>query len=191
MDVLTTTCPGCARTVAATSGACIYCGAALPAPGAAPPAPPPRPALLCQSHPDVAAVGRCFRCRKGICETCAFKIAVGWACPDCVTAAAQETGKKGKSIAIVSIVLGIRAILTFGLMFIVAAAIQDEKGNEAAASLLLMLSLGLGIAGLSCGFVSKDRSRSMSGVGLTGVIINGVALGLLLLLILAGLFMGN
>lgn len=196
-------CPSCGKASVRVRANCFYCGekmpaAPAPAPGTAPaampaaPVAPARPALLCQAHPDVPAVGRCFRCRRGICQTCAFKLPMGHSCPDCISAAAEETKKKGKGGAIASVVLGgLSFIFLVVGIFVAAAMAENPKEAQAMGGCLMLVSLGVAIAGLILGFVSRDKSRGGSILGLVGIIVNAVVLAIFLLLTVVGNMQGS
>lgn len=196
-------CPSCGKVVVRVRANCFYCGEKMPAapppaPGEAPdavavaPVAPAHPALLCHAHPDVPAVGRCFRCRRGICQTCAFKLPTGHSCPDCISAAAEETKKKGKGGAIASIICGGLSFISMVVgIFVAAAMAGDTKGAEAMGGCLMLVSLGAAITGLILGFVSRDKSRGGSTLGLVGIIVNAVVMAIFLLLSVAGNMLGS
>lgn len=193
-------CPSCGRTLVKQRANCLYCGAALSgeaavaAPVPAGPAPeqpvvPARPTLVCVVHGDSAAVGRCFRCRKGICQTCAFKIPTGYSCADCISAASEERKKQGRGSAIASVVLGGASIATFLLAVMMAASMTEADDRREAvrnAGCLVLLAILLSLVGLVLGLSSRGKSRGGSVLGLVGAIVNGVVLAIFLLLIVAG-----
>lgn len=49
------------------------------------------PAQYCYRHPQVATWVRCQRCQRPICPACMIQAAVGFQCPECVSAGMRQT----------------------------------------------------------------------------------------------------
>lgn len=92
-------------------------------------------------------------------------------------------------MAILSIFLGVASIGVLGLMIVMAANSGGGGDINALAMVMTLLSIGLAMAGTACWGVGLDQARGSTGTALAALIANTLALALLFLMSLFGLFM--
>ena len=165
---------------------------------AAPPALPPRSGAstrygidrgVCIFHPGVNAVAKCRRCRKALCETCAFRAAGSVFCADCASKPDPEKSKASSTRGMWSLICAGGAILLFMISIIVSIAASGDQGAETFSGCILFISLGIAITGLVLGIISKSRSSKRPVTGLIGLILNGLIVGLWALIIVLAMVM--
>jgi hypothetical protein len=140
----------------------------------------------CYAHPDVPHTGRCDRCERPICETCAFNTAAGRLCPECmVSGAAPDQGRKSATLSVVSLVCAAGFVLCL-LMMLGFVGSQAARGLAGTASIFLVLT------GITTALLGRDYGRRTgSPISLIAVIANGVLFGIYVLLIVIGLTRGH
>jgi hypothetical protein len=152
----------------------------------------------CYAHPAVAAVGPCERCGRSLCDTCAFSYtgrgegsrddsfvrSVLRFCPDCMLAGAGQAKRGSLAYAMGSV----GCLFGLVVVFVGGFALQgmgtvDLVHDKFAAGLYGASLYIFSLVGVSLGLIGRERSRlSGSPLALIGVIGNGLALALLLLM---------
>ena len=192
-----TRCPICKNAIPAQISAnfvCPACQSRLECLYAGPVKTVTRPTLsmVCTFHPEVQAVGRCRRCRKAVCETCAFRVRPGLYCPDCAAAPDEERKKSSTFKGILSLIASVVGMLLLGAAFVGAAlSADDPKAARVLAVVLVNASLLAALFAIGFGFTSRDPTRGRSVMGLIGLLIGFLNLAIYVLMAIVGVVSGE
>lgn len=186
-----TLCPICRNAIVADAKpafTCPSCNAGLDCLFAAPVKTAQRPLLaeLCTFHPEQHASARCRNCRKAVCETCAFRVQFAVYCPDCASAPDEISRTKTRNRGLISLVCGLGGLFALAGTFLMAIAMGGGKDAEHMATVMVLVSLVLGLVGITMGFMSRDPARGRSITGLIGLIAGFLVLGMYVLLMILG-----
>jgi hypothetical protein len=131
----------------------------------------------CYAHPDVPHTGRCDRCERPICETCAFSTAAGRLCPECMVGGnTVEQRRSSATFSIVGLVCAAGVVLCLASVLFAGSADVFTVGMVAS------------LVGITTSLVGRDFGRRTgSPLSLISVIANAVLLGIYGLLIVIGL----
>lgn len=152
----------------------------------------PPPLLVdCPQHPGTKARYLCSRCRAPACTTCAFVFGSGvHLCPTCASAPPSLTPQQRRRGIASAIMVGVTGAL-FALIFVILHAFleePDQKAVDAVGSLLFLTVLASATAGLTLGLTARERNVPTPWYVWVGIVGCGVLLGILLLMVVVGLF---
>lgn len=144
----------------------------------------------CINHPANPGPHTCVRCQRRICSVCEFQTAAGSLCPECMSAGPtpeEKSASLAKAVwSVVLAVVGMGALVALMLM----AARTSEKSLQAMYGVVIyFVSFSAAAGGLGLGLVSRDEARATgSPLPVVAIIANGILLGLIVLLVLVGVF---
>lgn len=146
---------------------------------------------LCVRHPGVQAVQICKVCGAAMCETCDFVFPGNiHLCPTCATSPRKGLKGKRRTYLIWSYILGIWSALA--MLFILSGAAAESVGSEADEEILgIIMTVTIlipAIIGMALGCSAMERHSKPVSVWVA-TLLNGVIVGVFILLIIIGLTM--